>query len=134
MITAILIVMVVVLAIFLNHTWKEKEHYRCRVFELTNGEEGSNLVKVVPTTPAPTPPEKPLEEEKPKRPRVRLYDDWKFINLETCGAQSCLDRLADNIQKDGYKYIASAGTQTILAFHKLWSEELKDEDNDRRTE
>ena len=29
--------------------WKEKEHYRCRVFELTNGEEGSNLVKVVPT-------------------------------------------------------------------------------------
>ena len=23
--------------------WKEKEHYRCRVFDLTNGEEGSNL-------------------------------------------------------------------------------------------
>ena len=34
--------------------WKEKEHYRCRVFDLTNGNEGSNLVKVVPDTP-PTP-------------------------------------------------------------------------------
>ena len=28
---------------------QEKEKYRCRVFELTNGKEGSNLVKVVPT-------------------------------------------------------------------------------------
>lgn len=37
--------------------WKEKEHYRCRVFELTNGKEGSNLVKVVPDTPPPPAPE-----------------------------------------------------------------------------
>ena len=33
----------------INHILGAKEHYRCRVFELTNGEEGSNLVKVVPT-------------------------------------------------------------------------------------
>ena len=37
--------------------WKEKEHYRCRVFELTNGKEGSNLVKVVPDTPPPPAPQ-----------------------------------------------------------------------------
>ena len=37
--------------------WKEKEHYRCRVFELTNGKEGSNLAKVVPDTPPPPAPE-----------------------------------------------------------------------------
>ena len=37
--------------------WKEKEHYRCRVFELTNGKEGSNLVKIVPDTPPPPAPE-----------------------------------------------------------------------------
>lgn len=36
--------------------WKEKEHYRCRVFELTKGKEGSNLVKVVPDTPPPAAP------------------------------------------------------------------------------
>ena len=38
--------------------WKEKEHYRCRVFDLTDGKEGSNLVKVVPDTPLPQAPEK----------------------------------------------------------------------------
>ena len=37
--------------------WKEKEHYRCRVFDLTDGKEGSNLVKVVPDTPPPPAPE-----------------------------------------------------------------------------
>ena len=44
------------LLIALAYTLKQKEHYRCRVFELTNGEEGSNLVKVIPTTPPPAPP------------------------------------------------------------------------------
>ena len=38
--------------------WKEKERYRCRVFELTNGKEGSNLVTVVPDTYPPPAPEK----------------------------------------------------------------------------
>lgn len=33
--------------------WKEKERYRCRVFELTDGKEGSNLAKIVPDTPPP---------------------------------------------------------------------------------
>lgn len=35
--------------------WKEKEHYRCRVFDLTNGKEGSNLPKAS-DIPAPAPP------------------------------------------------------------------------------
>jgi hypothetical protein len=35
--------------------WKEKEYYRCRVFDLTNGKEGSNLPKGsdMPAPPAP---------------------------------------------------------------------------------
>lgn len=33
------------------------QHYRCRVFELTKGKEGSNLVKVVPDTPPPPAPQ-----------------------------------------------------------------------------
>ena len=32
--------------------WKEKEHYRCRVFDLTNGKEGSHLPKA-PNIPPP---------------------------------------------------------------------------------
>lgn len=36
--------------------WKEKEHYRHRVYELTKGKEDSNLVKV-PTPPPPPAPE-----------------------------------------------------------------------------
>ena len=35
--------------------WESKEYYRNRTFELSNGAEGSNLVKVVPTTPPPAP-------------------------------------------------------------------------------
>lgn len=54
--------------------WKEKEHYRCRVCELTNGEEGSNLVTVVPDLAPPPPPKKPAPEELfPTRP---LLVDW----------------------------------------------------------
>ena len=34
---------------------KEKEHYRHRVYELTKGKEGSNLVKVPDTPPPPAP-------------------------------------------------------------------------------
>ena len=46
-----------------NNTWHIKEHYRCRVFELTNGEEGNSLVKVIPDTPPPPPPPKPAPGE-----------------------------------------------------------------------
>jgi hypothetical protein len=115
----VLAIMFVAVVIGWSETWKKKEHYRCRVFELSKGKEGSNLVVVEPTTPPPPPP---------KKPRVRLCDDWKFINLETCGDQSCLDRLTAKVQKDGYKYIEKAAPQTILAFHKLWTEEIKEEE------
>ena len=55
--------------------WKKKEHYRCRVFELTNGKEGSNLVKVVPDTHPPPAPEGIF----PTRP---LMTEWLHDN---CG-------------------------------------------------
>ena len=44
----VLAVMFVAVVIGWSETWKKKEHYRCRVFELSKGEEGSNLVKVIP--------------------------------------------------------------------------------------
>jgi hypothetical protein len=47
-------ILLVFLAWKAGEYWKEKEHYRCRVFELTDGKEGSNLVKVVPETTLPT--------------------------------------------------------------------------------
>ena len=47
--------------------WKEKEHYRCRVFDLTNGKEGSHLVKAPDIPPPPAPvgmfPTRPLLTE-----------------------------------------------------------------------
>ena len=53
----VLAIMFVAVVIGWSETWKKKEHYRCRVFELTKGKEGSNLVKVVPDTPPPPAPE-----------------------------------------------------------------------------
>lgn len=38
--------------------WNEKEKYRCRLFDLTNGKEGSHLVQA-PDIPAPPLPAKP---------------------------------------------------------------------------
>ena len=52
--------------------WREKEHYRCRVFELNKGKEGSNLTKV-PDTPAPPAPERLF----PTRP---LLAEWLHIH------------------------------------------------------
>ena len=71
----VLAVMFVAVVIGWSETWKKKEHYRCRVFELTNGEEGSNLVKVVPDTPPPPAPEGLF----PTRP---LLTEWLHNN---CG-------------------------------------------------
>ena len=48
--------------------WLEKERYRCRVFEMTNGKEGSNLLKVSTLSPPPAP-----EGMFPKRP---LLTEW----------------------------------------------------------
>jgi hypothetical protein len=48
--------------------WKEKEHYRCRVFDLTNGKEGSNLPK---GSDMPAPPKTFMPS--PTRP---LLTEW----------------------------------------------------------
>ena len=56
---AITFALLIVAAAVINKIWKEKEHYRFRVFDLTNGKEGGNLLKVVPATPPPPVPEKP---------------------------------------------------------------------------
>ena len=71
----VLAVMFVAVVIGWSETWKKKEHYRCRVFELSKGEEGSNLVKVVPDTPPPPAPEGLF----PTRP---LLTEWLHNN---CG-------------------------------------------------
>ena len=42
----VLAIMFVAVVIGWSETWKKKEHYRCRVFDLTDGKEGSNLIKV----------------------------------------------------------------------------------------
>lgn len=71
---------VVALLFVINHILGVKEHYRCRVFDLTDGKEGSNLVKVVPTTPPPPPPKKPAPEGLfPTRP---LLVDWIWTGQE----------------------------------------------------
>ena len=54
----VLFIMFMAVVIGWSETWKKKEHYRCRVFELSKGKEGSTLVTVKPSTPPPTPPKK----------------------------------------------------------------------------
>lgn len=54
----VLAILFVAVVIGWSKTWDVKEHYRCRVFELSNGEEGSNIVKVKPNTPPPPLPGK----------------------------------------------------------------------------
>lgn len=71
---------VVALLFVINHILGVKEHYRCRVFELTNGKEGSNLVTVVPDLAPPPPPKKPAPEGLfPTRP---LLVDWIWTGQE----------------------------------------------------
>ena len=48
----VLIAAFIALSVDYYKVYKEKEKYRCRVFELTNGKEGSNLPKA-PDIPAP---------------------------------------------------------------------------------
>ena len=68
--------------------WKEKEHYRCRVFELTNGKEGSNLPKV-PDIPAPPAPQGLF----PTRP---LLTEWLHNNCGEYFRRSCVVALTKN--------------------------------------
>lgn len=57
--------------------WKSKEYYRNRTFELSNGAEGSHLVKVEPLGMPPAPPPKKPAPERLMRPLLT-----KWINLE----------------------------------------------------
>ena len=76
----VLFAAIIGLLFVINHILGVKEHYRCRVFELTNGEEGSNLVKVVPDMAPPPPPKKPAPEGMfPTRP---LLVDWIWTGQE----------------------------------------------------
>ena len=71
----VLAIMFVAVVIGWSETWKTKEHYRCRVFDLTDGKEGSNLVEVIPDTPPPPAPQGLF----PTRP---LLTEWLHNN---CG-------------------------------------------------
>ena len=72
----VLAVMFVAVVIGWSETWKKKEHYRCRVFELTNGKEGSNLPKTS-TLPPPKEPEDDLEKE-----TLKLEIEWKNLEIK----------------------------------------------------
>lgn len=70
----VLSIMFVAVVIGWSETWKKKEHYRCRVFELSKGKEGSTLVTVKPSEPSPTPPRK---SDVIATGRLRpLYAEW----------------------------------------------------------
>lgn len=56
-----LIIIVIGFFIAWYSAWSMKEYYRCRVFELSDGKEGSNLVTVKPTTSPPEPPHEKKE-------------------------------------------------------------------------
>ena len=76
----VLFAAIIGLLFVINHILGVKEHYRCRVIERTNGEEGSNLVKVVPDRAPPPPPKNPAPEGLfPKRP---LLVDWIWTGQE----------------------------------------------------
>lgn len=63
----ILLALLIAAGIMLNKTWNEKEKYRCRLFDLTNGKEGSQLVQAPDIPPPPAPiglyPTRPLLTE-----------------------------------------------------------------------
>ncbi len=111
----VLAVMFVAVVIGWSETWKKKEHYRCRVFELSNGEEGSNLVKVIPNTPAPKPP---------KVKYFRHY--WQFIN-PTAVPQERLDVMVGQMQYNGYHFDKEANACGLLAFKRVEEVEGADE-------
>ena len=56
--------------------WKSKEYYRNRTFELSNGAEGSHLVKVEPLGMPPAPPPKKPAPERLMRP---LLTKWIYL-------------------------------------------------------
>ena len=55
--------------------WKSKEYYRNRTFELSNGTEGSHLVKVEPLGMPPAPPPKKPAPERLMRPLLTKWID-----------------------------------------------------------
>ena len=55
--------------------WKSKEYYRNRTFELSNGAEGSHLVKVEPLGMPPAPPPKKPAPERLMRPLLTKWID-----------------------------------------------------------
>jgi hypothetical protein len=72
--------MFVAVVIGWSETWKKKEHYRCRVFELSKGKEGSTLVTVKPSTPPPIPPKK--KDGIATGMYLPLYAEWVECNGE----------------------------------------------------
>ena len=73
----VLVAVIIGLLFVINHIFGVKEHYRCRVFELTNGEEGSNLVKVIPSTPPPPAPPKETTITALMELDCKRMDEWR---------------------------------------------------------
>ena len=113
----VLYIMFMAVVIGWSETWKKKEHYRCRVFELSKGKEGSTLVTVKPSEPSPVPP--------PKRYR-RL---WKFVNVNNAGDNHTLNRSVLSLTSQGYEFRPEASHADYLAFMKLVEETEETEPN-----
>ena len=105
-IIAIVFVLVVVVAVSTDKLYQKMEWYRQRLFELTDGKEGNNLVEVVPQTPPPPPPVH------------RMVRRWRFIKLENAGDNHTLNRTVESFLRDGYEYMPSASVAGVLAFVK----------------
>ena len=92
------------LLIALAYTLKQKEHYRCRVFELTNGEEGSNLVRVKPDLAPPPPPKKPV---------IGYHKLTRMVKLDDYTEDALNDKLL-KLQHEGWNVGWQQGVYLML--------------------
>ena len=109
----VLAVMFVAVVIGWSETWKKKEHYRCRVFELSKGEEGSNLVIVKPDRLPPPPPPKFFRRK------------YRFIEVGI-GDYQTFNRITDKLHDEGYDLDREKSTDKLLVF--VTREEIKEDE------
>lgn len=86
----ILLALLIAAGITLNNTWNEKEKYRCRLFDLTNGKDGNHFVQAPDIPPPPAPvgmfPTRPRErDERTEKSRKETEDFRKEIYKSSLG-------------------------------------------------
>ena len=98
----VLVIMLIACAIGWSKTLKEKEHYRHRVIELTNGEEGSYLMKVKPDHYPPPPPPKDTMERKVNAIIINsiqydLVKDEGYNKCDRCALLEICNKIEDHL-------------------------------------